>query len=124
LGFSLRSINEQKQILNKMKPGDVWMVDLPHSKSHDQSGSRPAVVIARVAKTIVTIIPLTSNKLALRFPYTYSLSPTLNNGLTNESVALIFHMRAIDVTFLKNKIGKLNKESLTEIRKLAIKMIG
>lgn len=107
-----------------MKPGDIWMVDLPNSGGHEQSGSRPAVVIARVAKSIVTIIPVTSNKLALRFPYTHVLLPDKANGLTVESVALIFHLRAIDFKFLKKKIGKLDKESLDEIRKLAKKLIG
>ena len=58
-----------------MKPGDVWIVEIPELGTHEQSGIRPAIVVASVAKTIATIIPFTSNKSALRFPYTLSILP-------------------------------------------------
>lgn len=78
-----------------MKPGDIWVVDIPELGTHEQSGMRPAVVVARVTKTIATIIPCTSNKAALRFPFTYSIEPTKENGLTSPSIALVFHIRAL-----------------------------
>ncbi len=107
-----------------MKPGDVYIVRIPELGTHEQSGTRPAVVIARVTKTIVTIIPCTGNKLALRFPYTYEVEATKRNGLSVSSVALIFHIRAIDSAFLKEKIGKLDKKVLSNIRKQARQLIG
>src|SRR3989344_2265507 len=102
-----------------MKPGDVWVVHIPHLGTHEQSGTRPAVVIARVAREIVTIIPCTSNKEASRFPYTYRIEPTNGNGLTKASIALVFHIRAIDVSYFENKLGSLDRKSLAEIRKQA-----
>ena len=107
-----------------MKPGDVWVVDIPELSTHEQSGIRPAVVIARVTKTIVTIIPCTSNMLALRFPYTHLLEQSEENGLTAPSVALVFHMRALDVSYLKKKIGRVDKKTLTAIRTQARRLIG
>jgi mRNA interferase MazF len=107
-----------------MKPGDIWVVDLPSLGTHEQSGTRPAVVVARVAKSIVTVIPCTSNMLALRFPYTLDIAPTKQNGLTVPSVALVFHMRAIDTVYLKHKIGTLDKRTLVAIRAQARKLIG
>ena|SRR3989338_7885137 len=107
-----------------MKPGDIWLVDIPHLGTHEQSGKRPAVIIAKVAKTIATIIPCTSNNLALRFPFTYLIEPDNVNRLSTSTIALVFHIRAIDTSLLKNKIGKLDNKSFTDVRKLAKKLIG
>ncbi len=107
-----------------MKPGDVWIVNIPELGTHEQSGTRPAVVVAKVAKTILTIIPFTSNKTALRFPYTCEVGQTKNNGLSTDSIALVFHMRALDVSFLKKKIGELDNKTMNKIRKQARKLIG
>ncbi len=107
-----------------MKPGEVWVVDIPELGTHEQSGIRPAVVIARVTKTIATIIPCTSNMMALRFAYTHLLEQTKENGLTAPSVALIFHMRALDISYLKKKIGRIDKKTLTAIRTQARRLIG
>lgn len=107
-----------------MKPGEVWNVRIPHLGTHEQSGRRPAVIIARVAKTIVTIIPCTANMEALRFPFTYRMEPTTKNGLTRTSVALVFHIRALDASFLERKIGTVDGRSLAEIRKQARRLIG
>lgn len=107
-----------------MYPGDVWLVDIPHLGTHEQSGKRPAIIIARVSKTIATIIPCTTNKFALRFPFSYEIEPNKINGLDESTIALVFHLRAIDVSLLKKKIGRLNKTSLLEIKELAKKLIG
>ena len=107
-----------------MRPGDVWVVHIPALGGHEQSGTRPAVIIARVAKTVVTVIPCTSNETALRFPYTHEIKPTKKNGLTKNSIALVFHIRALDVSFLERKIGTLDKKTFTEIRDEAHRLIG
>ena len=107
-----------------MKPGDVWVVEIPELSGHEQSGIRPAVIVARVAKTIATIIPFTANKNALRFPYTCEIEPTKNNGLSVSSIALVFHMRALDTAFFKKKIGELDKKTMAQIRKQARQLIG
>lgn len=107
-----------------MKPGDIWLVDIPYLGTHEQGGKRPAIIIAKVAKNIATIIPCTSNNLALRFPFTYLIEPDDTNKLSITTIALIFHIRAIDTSLLKNKIGKLDNKSLTDVRKLARKLIG
>ena len=107
-----------------MKPGEIWVVHIPELGSHEQSGIRPAVIIARVTKTIATIIPCTSNQEALRFSYTHRIEPTKENGLSTVSIALVFHMRALDTSYLKKKIGSLDKKSFSEIRKQARRLIG
>lgn len=107
-----------------MKPGDVWIVHIPELSTHEQNGTRPAVMVAQVTKTIVTIIPCTSNMTALRFPYTCLVEQTKENGLTATSVALVFHMRALDASYLKKKIGRVDKKTFTAIRAQARRLIG
>jgi len=107
-----------------MNPGDVWIVHIPELGTHEQSGVRPAVIVASVAKTIVTIIPCTSNKAALRFPFTLPLVPTEKNGLTSTSIALVFHIRAIDTNLLKKKIGTLGAKDFALVRREARRLIG
>ncbi len=107
-----------------MKSGDLWLVNIPELGTHEQSGVRPAVVIARVTKTIATIIPCTTNRRALRFPFTYQIEPSKRNGLKETSVALIFHLRAIDISYFSEKLGELEKNALSDIRKHARLLIG
>lgn len=107
-----------------MKPGEVWNVNIPELGTHEQSGTRPAVVIARVTKTIATIIPCTTNRKALRFPFTCVVEPTTQNGLSETSIALVFHIRAIDVSYFSAKLGELEKGTLTALRKQARQLIG
>ena len=107
-----------------MKPGEVWIVHIPELGTHEQSGIRPAVVIAHATKTIVTIVPCTSNMFALRFPFTSVIEPTKENGLSTMSVALVFNIRAIDVSYFSKKIGKIDKKILAKIRAQARKLIG
>ena len=107
-----------------MKPGDIWIVHIPELGTHEQSGVSPAVVVASVAKTIVTIIPCTSNKAALRFPFTLPLTPTQKNGLVSTSIALVFHIRAIDTNLLKKKVGELSRKDFALVKKEARRLIG
>ena len=98
-----------------MKPGEVWLVRIPELGTHEQSGVRPSVIVARVTKTMATIIPCTTNRKALRFPFTSLIEPTAQNGLSETSVALVFHMRALDVSYFSTKLGVLEKETLAAL---------
>lgn len=124
MGYRKRENDAKVRLLKVMKPGDVWIVHIPDLGTHEQSGTRPAVVVARVAKTIVTVIPCTSNKAALRFPFTYRIEPTKRNGLTKLSIALVFHMRALDVSFFEAKVGTLEQDVFTALRAQARKLVG
>lgn len=57
---------------------------------------------------VVVVIPLTSAIEALRFPNTLAILPKKENGLENQSVALIFHMRSVDKRRVMHVIGKID----------------
>ena len=43
-----------------MKKGEIWLVEFPSTNGHEQTGTRPVIVLADV-KIISVIIPITSN---------------------------------------------------------------
>jgi len=98
-----------------MKKGDVCIVDLSTSAGHEQSGERPAILISDTKTDIAIVVPLTGNLDALRFPYVLMILPSKNNQLDKESVALIFHIRAIDKTRIVKTIGKIDKSVQNKI---------
>src|SRR3989338_3528832 len=107
-----------------MKPCEVWMVRIPELGTHEQSGMRPSVIIAHITKTLATIIPCTTNRKALRFPLTYLIEPTAQNGLAELSVALVFHLRTIDVAYFSARMGELEDKTFSSLKKQAHRLIG
>lgn len=97
-----------------MARGDIWAVDLPVPQGlsgHEQVGSRPAIVVQTdqedSALPTTVVIPTTSKQKALRFPFTFAISPSMENGLSSTSVLLVFQIRAIDKGRLLRWIGRL-----------------
>ena len=76
---------------------------------------RPAIILSETEANIAIVIPLTSNIQALRFPHTIEIKPSNKNGLNVLSVALTFHIRAIDKKRLKKKIGEAEDKTLNEV---------
>jgi len=96
-----------------MNKWEIWLVEIPSSNGSEQAGTRPAIILADVSNLTV-IVPLTSNIQALRFPFTLEINPTKHNGLLTQSIALLFHVRAIDKMRLKKKIGDLEHSKQKE----------
>jgi mRNA-degrading endonuclease toxin of MazEF toxin-antitoxin module len=61
------------------------------------------------------VVPLTSNLEALRFPYTIRVEPSATNGLSQQSVLLVFQLRAIDRSRITGSLGKLEQEYLEQL---------
>lgn len=99
-----------------MDKGDIWLVEIPQTNGHEQSGKRPVIIITE--SNIAIIIPFTSNIQVLRFPHTIEVEPSKSNGLTMKSVALVFQIRAIDKKRLKSKIGGLESIIIMKINKM------
>jgi mRNA interferase MazF len=106
-----------------MKKGEIWVVDIPELGGHEQIGTRPAVIVADTKSSVVVIIPCTSNPQALRFPHTLLIMPNNENGLKTPSIALVLQIRAIDKRRLKKKIGFIGKPALSEIDKIARRLL-
>lgn len=107
-----------------MKKGEIWLVNFPSTDGHEQSGTRPVVIISEIEANIVLVIPLTSNLQALRFPHTLEIKPSKLNRLSAVSVGLAFQLRAIDKRRLKTKIGQIEEIILKRIDELLKMLLG
>jgi len=92
-----------------MMKGEVWLVELPAGKGHEQQGERPALVVGS-GSGLAAVIPITSITESLRFPFTCSMEPGPRNGLDKKSVALVFQITTLDERRIRCKLGSLNKE--------------
>lgn len=100
-----------------LKKGDVCSANLSGGLGHEQFGSRPAIVLTSTDTSIVIVVPVTSNLRAQRFSHTVLLSATRGNGLIKQSVALLFHIRAIDSRRIEHIIGHLSSSEVNKINK-------
>ena len=102
-----------------MKPGDIHWVQLPTAGGREQQGRRPAIIVQDdrygADLPVVLVVPLTTAGAASRFAGTVTVHPTPENGLRQESIALVFQMRAIDRRRLQERIGNMDEQSLTAI---------
>ena len=95
-----------------MKKGGIWIVNIPTTDGHEQYGTRPVIILADTSSSVVVGIPCITNMRALRFPYTVSITASEHSGLTQDSIALGLHIRAIDKKRLHQKAGEVEQEVL------------
>ena len=107
-----------------MTKGDIVLLKLPLGDSHEQSGLRPAIVMSEEVAKILVIIPLTTKASALKYPFTINIKSSKLNGLNEDSIALIFQLRAIDKKRINNKLGELEKNLLSKIDNLLNKLLN
>jgi|TARA_B100001971_G_scaffold197432_1_gene206102 mRNA interferase MazF len=100
-----------------MRKGEIWLVDIPSSKGHEQFGPRPVIITSNPEVNVIAIIPLTTNLDYSRFKHTLTINSSSNNGLNKKSLALIFQVRAIDKNKLIKNIGIIENLTLEAINK-------
>jgi mRNA interferase MazF len=105
-----------------VKRGDIVLVNLPQtadSAGHEQVGTRPALIVhddvTSDTLSVIMIVPFTSNLKARRFPHTILVEPTEENGLTMQSVLLVFQLRAIDRQRITKTIGHLEDDLIEKV---------
>jgi len=101
-----------------MEKGEVWLVDIPSSKGHEQYGSRPVIITSNPEANIIAIVPFTTNLSYTKFRHTIAINPSSNNGLNKKSIVLIFQVRAIDKSKLIRKIGNIENSTLVALNKM------
>jgi mRNA interferase MazF len=100
-----------------IRRGEIWLVDLTDAKGHEQRGDRPALIMGS-ANGLIVVVPLTTTLATMRFSHTHSISPTAQNGLDRESVALVFQIVALDHDRFMHKIGDVEEPELQAVSAL------
>ena len=102
--------------MHNASKGDVWLVNIPEGVGHEQKGKRPAVVIVHVKQNFMAVvIPLTGELDKETFSFTHCVQATAENGLSDESVAMVFQLRSLDVSRFIEKKGRLSKEDMDKL---------
>lgn len=105
-----------KQFKPKFK--EIWQVDVTYtdSQGHEQKGERPCLIIKEFQTgNIVLLIPFTGTLNSGRFPYTTKIEQNNVNRLDDDSIALVFQMKAVSKSRFKFKRGKLSSRKYDEI---------
>ena len=106
-----------------MIKGEIWFVDLPAGRGHEQKGERPAIVMG-FANNMVTVVPITASEGAANFPYAYVVEANKENQLAVDSVALVFQIVTLDKTRLKRRTGFLRKEQQASVDVLLRRLLS
>ena len=103
----------------------IYNVNLGSPTGHEQGGERPAIVIKVLNELNMSIIiPLTSNLEKLNLPYTVRINKSNITNLKEDSVALIFQIKAIDNRrILSSEIGKLEEKQINKIKTIIKDML-
>lgn len=103
----------------RIRRGDIFYADLSPVIGSEQDGIRPIVVIQndvgnRYSPTIIGIAITSKEK--LKMPTHLEIDGT-KYGLEKDSVILAEQIRTLDKSRLKEKVGKLDKETLDKLKK-------
>ncbi|HOI13807.1 MAG TPA: type II toxin-antitoxin system PemK/MazF family toxin [Methanoculleus sp.] len=95
--------------------GEIWFVDLTNARGHEQSGLRPAVVLAVAYGGMTIVVPLTTTSAAFGFPHTHGIERSSENGLSSNSAALVFQVVALSQDRFVRRIGQCSVEDMEAI---------
>ena len=101
-----------------MTRGEIWWADLGPYRTQEQTGRRPVIVwqsdtLTRLLQSVL-VVPLTTNLDRAKLAGT-ALIAASDGGLSADSVALAFQMRAVPKKCLKTLIRALTPEELAEL---------
>lgn len=101
-----------------MKQGEIWYVDLNPVKGSEQAGVRPVVIMSgNLMNTYLKVLiccPLTTK--VKGYKGNVVVQPDKENGLTEVSEVLIFHIRSISKERFVKRMGKIGKGELDALK--------
>lgn len=101
-----------------MKHCEIWFADLNPVRGSEQQGFRPVVIISGNMLNhylpVVIVCPLTSK--IKNYKGNIILEPDEENGLTEPSEIMIFHIRSISKERLVRKIGEITGRELADLK--------
>jgi len=107
----------------RIKSREIWDVELSYpgeGVGHEERFKHPCIIVEfNKFVDMATIIPLTSNIQALKeFPYTHIIKPNDKNGLTKQSIAMVYQIRSLSKQRFIYKRGNVIKINCDVIKTL------
>lgn len=101
-----------------MNQREIWYADLNPVKGSEQQGYRPVVIISGNVVNkylkIVIVCPLTTK--VKNYKGNVVIEPNTENGLSQKSEVLIFHVRSVSKERLIKKIGTIRQSELDTLK--------
>lgn len=101
-----------------MKQREIWLTNLNPTKGSEQAGVRPVVIISgnllNTHLSVVIACPLTTK--IKGYKGNVILQPSIENGLSEESEILTFHLRSMSKERLHKRIGMITEQELNIIK--------
>lgn len=86
---------------------------------HEQAGRRPSIILQddgfALASPLVLAIPLTTSAGVMRYPGVVLVAADPQNGLTVDSYAMVFQLRATDRRRFQAKLGDVSVAVLAQL---------
>ncbi len=103
-----------------VKRGDIYYADLSPVVGSEQGGIRPVLIVQndvgnKYSPTVIAAA-ITSQKEKSKLPTHIELN-SLNCGLSRDSVVLLEQIRTIDKRRLKEKMGRLDEDSMNHVNR-------
>jgi mRNA interferase MazF len=103
-----------------VKRGEIYYADLSPVVGSEQGGVRPVLIVQndvgnKFSPTVIAAA-ITSQKEKSRLP-THIELPSVECGLSRDSVVLLEQIRTIDKRRLKERMGLLDDSAMSEINK-------
>ena len=101
-----------------IKRGDLYFADLSPVVGSEQGGTRPVLVVQndvgnKYSPTVI-VAAVTSRINKAKLP-THVEVKAEGNGLSKDSVILLEQLRTIDKRRLREKVGRVDEETLTAV---------
>jgi len=101
-----------------MKQCEIWYANLNPGKGSEQQGFRPVVIISgnllNQYLQVVIACPLTTK--IKNYKGNLVLEPNDENGLSEKSEIMTFHIRSVSKDRLVKKIGRISEEQLKQLK--------
>ena len=102
-----------------VKRGDIYYADLRPVVGSEQGGIRPVLIVQndignKFSPTTI-VITLTTKTKKSNIPTHVDIHSDEYNGLKEDSIALCEQFRTIDKKRLKDKVGSVDNDTLTDV---------
>ncbi len=102
----------------EVRRGDIFYADLSPVVGSEQGGVRPVLIVQndvgnRFSPTVIAAA-ITSQKDKARLPTHIQLN-SAGSGLAKDSIVLLEQIRTIDKRRLKERMGRLDEESMSKV---------
>lgn len=98
--------------------GEIWWVDLEPTKGKEARKIRACLIvqndIGNEESDLTTVVPFLSPK---SYPFVVNVKPSEQNQLDRERGLHFNQIRAVDVSRLKSKLGILESDYLSQIKR-------